>query len=408
MKIPFQLLLLLLVLATGAGGVALLRFFKPEPEQQTREDPLPAVEVLTVSLERLPVTIRSQGFIEPLTETQLAAEVAGRVVAVADQLRTGGRFRQGDVLLRIDPSDYLAALAEAEARLADARLNLSQEQARSAQALRDWEKLGTGEAPSDLVARRLHLASAEAAVRAAEAALEKARRDHERTEIKAPYDGRVRAVHLDLGSFASIGSPIAEIHSASPFEIRLPIPLDDIPYLDLETAGEAELTATVGGIDHLWQAPIMRTEGEIDRSSRSIFLVARVTPQPRSEADALELLQPGLFVQASIPGRVLERSVALPQRAFSGPDTVIVVSPDNTIDLRPVTVSRSRGELRIVTDGLADGDRVVLTPLALTVQDMPVRVLEPDEPPPPSDLSDLSDLSDPSHRSDPSESAVAP
>ena len=377
MKIRYQLLLLLLVLGIGAGGMALLRHFRPEPEKADQEDPLPVVEVQAVTLQQLPITIRSQGFIEAVTETQIAAEVTGRVIEVADQLRPGGRFNEGDVLLRIDPADYLAALAEAEARLADARLNLSQEQARSSQALRDWEKLGTGDPPSDLVARRLHVASAEAAVRGSEAALEKARRDFDRTEIKAPYDGRVRQVHLDMGGFATIGSPVAEIYSSSPFEIRLPIPLDDVPYLDPTPGTVIDLVATIGGTEHRWQGPIMRTEAEIDRVSRSLYIVAEVTPEAQPASSATDLLQPGLFVQANISGHPLDRAVALPQRAFAGPDTVIVVRADDTIDLRPVTIARSQGELRIVTSGLEDGDRVALTPLALVVQGMPVRVLDP-------------------------------
>jgi RND family efflux transporter MFP subunit len=224
------------------------------------------------------------------------------------------------------------------------------------------------------------VASAETAVRAAEAALDKARRDHERTELRAPYDGRVRQVHLDLGSFAAIGSPVAEIYSDAPFEVRLPVPLDDTPYLDLESANEVQLSANIGAGAHQWQAPIVRTEAEIDRSSRSIILVARVEADPQNNAEGPKLLQPGLFVQASIGGRPLDQAVALPQRAFAGPDTVIVVRPDDTIDLRPVTVARRQGDLRIVTAGLADGDRVVLSPLAAVVQNMPVRVVNGADP----------------------------
>lgn len=383
MKVPYQLLLLPVVLGVGVGGVYLLRMFKPEPEQADPERPAPAVRVQRVELAPARVSVVSQGFIEPLTETQLAAEVAGRVIEVADALRAGERFDAGEVLLKIDPADYLAAQAEAGARLAEARLMLSQEQARSLQAVRDWETLGSGGEPSDLVARRLHVASAEAAVRAAESAVDKARRDLERTEVRAPYDGRVRQVHLDLGSFTAVGSPIADIYSSAPFEVRLPVSLDDAAFIDLGGNGvtEAELTVRAGGVEHRWTAPIVRTGAEIDRASRSLYLVARVEAgDPGSDPAAGSLLQPGLFVQARIRGITLDRAVALPQRAFAGPDTVVVVRPDETIDLRTVTVSRSQGDRRLVTAGLEDGEMVALTPLSMVVAGMPVRLLAEDDP----------------------------
>ena len=85
----------------------------------------------------------------------------GRVLEVSPKFKSGGRFAKGEVMLEIDGSDYVAALAKAESALADAQLSLAREEARAAQARRDWKKLGRGDA-SDLVLGIPQIASAKA------------------------------------------------------------------------------------------------------------------------------------------------------------------------------------------------------------------------------------------------------
>ena len=153
-------------------------------------------------------------------------------------------------MIRIDATDYQAALAQAEAALADARVALDAELAKAEQARRDWKRQGNKDEPTALFLREPYVKSAEAGVKAAESALEKAQRDLERTEVKAPFAGRLAAAHTEVGSYLPPGAPIAELFTTAPYEIRLPLSLDDWSFLksgkDGEPAGEVTFSARVG------------------------------------------------------------------------------------------------------------------------------------------------------------------
>ena len=144
----------------------------------------------------------------PRSETDLIAEVSGRVVELSQSLVTGGFFKEGDVLLRIDPLDYEIALEQASAQvqravseLATARKNYERQRNLS-------RRQSTSESLEDDARNRLQIA--EAAQREAKARLAIAERDLERTVVKAPYDGRVRTEQVDLGQFLNRGSRLAK------------------------------------------------------------------------------------------------------------------------------------------------------------------------------------------------------
>ena len=200
-----------IIILLAAGSItAMLVIFKPDAAELTQERPITSVEVIAVQPQSIQLTVSSQGTLLPTVETDLIAEVSGRVIKVSDSFRIGNHFRKGDRLIKIDPADYEAAAANASADLADAELALAQELAQSEQAAADWQALGDGKA-SDLTLRKPQLAQAKARIASAEARLKRALRDLARTEIIAPYDGIVlRSKSIS----ASSSSPILLTHSA--------------------------------------------------------------------------------------------------------------------------------------------------------------------------------------------------
>jgi RND family efflux transporter MFP subunit len=357
-------LLTLGLLGAGLGLSSLLFSLKSEPPRAVRIEQRPSVEVLNVELRDHPVQVLTQGFFAPVTETKAASEVAGRIVAVSPAFLVGGSFQEGDVLVEIDPADYEAAVAQAEGALADARLTLENEKARAEQARRDWARLEPGEKPGPLVLREPHLTAAAARLTAAEAALDKARRDFDRTKIRAPYPGRVRAKRADLGDYVSPGSPLADLWRSDVFEIRLPVTVAEAAFIDLAAAPAAVLSDG----QREWTAPVVRTEGLVDPSTRTTALIARLErPEPAPT--------PGLFVKARVQGRVLQGVAAIPRRALDGPDRVVIVDAAGTLRFRTVTIAWQETDVVQVSDGLQTGDRVVLTALAAVVEGMPVEVL---------------------------------
>ena len=352
-------------LAIFAGGLAfsmLLWVTRPQAAKEIPAEIDPVVEVMPVRFEELTFDMPSQGLIEATRRTSLAASVAGRVVEVNPIFDVGNRVSAGTWLVKIDPVNYLAARAAAAATLADTEYALVEEKARALQAQRDWIKLGNGAEPTELASRQPQMRSAEARVESARSALEKAVIDVERATITAPFDGVIASTGTEVGSFLSVGATVAGIFE-SRYEVRLPLSVDQLQFLQVnekgDPVGEVEIITTVAGEATRYQGRIVRTEGEIDRASRSAYLVAEVD----SAATGKSGLQPGLFVKAQIAGRSIPNRARIPFSAFVDLERVAIVAPDETLQFRDVTVVFRDEESVYISGGVEEGDLLCLTEL---------------------------------------------
>ncbi|MFQ5719552.1 MAG: efflux RND transporter periplasmic adaptor subunit [Acidobacteriota bacterium] len=385
MKRAARIILPLVVLVLA--GLAALAMYRARPmaEVVMPEVPLPVVRVQTVHLEDVQLTVNSQGSVSPRTESVLVPEVAGRVIDVAPSFVAGGFFENGDVLLRIDGSDYREAVVEAEAAVAREELRLAQERAEQQIARREWGELGEGE-PTPLTVREPQVTEATASVAAARAGLARARRDLARTEIRAPYAGRVRSKTVDIGQYVAPGTALGTIYAIDSAEVRLPLADRELAFLDLpprfrgeegdRTTGPAVvLRAEFAGRVHAWQGRIVRTEGEIDPRSRMVHVVVSVDdPYGRGDDPDRPPLAAGMFVDAEIRGRTVSGVAVIPRSAVRGEGHVMVVDDGGRLHGKTVVILRRQGTDVIVQAGLADGDRVCLTLLPTATDRMRVRV----------------------------------
>lgn len=346
------------------------------------------VDVIPVKFESMHLVVESQGSVLPRTETVLIAEVAGKVIDVSPNFVAGGFFKQGEVLLRIDPSDYDAALKGAQANLASRQAQYADQKARSDQALKDWRNLGRTGEPSDLTLRKPQLAEALANVKSAEADLQKAQRDLDRTSIKAPYDGLVRSKQVDIGQYVAPGTSLGVSFAIDKAEIRLPIAIADLQFLQLPSAtGSSEsiqtpvlLNAASSGLSGQWEAEIVRTEGVIDQNSRVIYAIAQVIdPYGVLGLSDQSELRMGTFVSAEIQGVWLENAVSLPRVALREGNTVLVASAENELEIRNVSIVRAEPRQIIIDDGLKPGERVITTALEAPIPGTKLAIAEPDE-----------------------------
>ena len=318
------------------------------------------------------------------------AEVAGQIVSVSSNFIAGGFFRQGEVLLQIDPSDYEAALLSAQANLASRKAQLADQKARSEQALKDWRNMGREGEPSDLVLRKPQLAEARAAVQAAEANLKEAERNLERTRIRVPYDGLVRNKRVDVGQYVSPGTPLGVTFAIDKAEIRLPLSDREIAFLDLPSATRLDkahrvpviLTADGEGMGGRWQGEIVRTEGVVDEASRVVYAVAEV-PDPYGVlglSNAMELKM-GSFVRAEIEGLRVNDVVILPRSVLRADDTLLIANDERKLEIRPVTVARAEPRTVYITSGVESGELVVTTQLDAPIPGMQLAIRGEDQPP---------------------------
>jgi RND family efflux transporter MFP subunit len=369
--------LLAMLAAVAIAGALIVS--KPAPIGEDYTPPPTTVRTVVAQKRAEHLTVRSQGTVQPRTESQLIPEVSGQVVWMAPALVAGGSFDEGEPLLRIDPADYNNAVERSGAVLT--RTGVEREHAAD-----ELERLKTLNAQN--LASQSQLDEAERRYLVADATytesninLQQAQRDLSRTELVAPYRGRVRNEHIDIGQFVSRGNSVATIYASDYAEIRLPIAPNQITFLDISASGQlrADPPAPVtvygdfGRVKFIWNGELVRTEAEIDSRSRMIYGVARIRNE---DLEDLPPLAVGLFVQVEIQGRLVEDIVRLPRSAMRDASQVLVVTADNRLSFRQVSVLRVEHDEVLIRKGLEDGERVCVSPLQTVVEGMRVQAVD--------------------------------
>ena len=373
-KLLKWLLPLAVLLAALAGGRYIISQ-RPEAPQFTPPVVPVAIEAMRVEPQDYRVIVRSEGTVEPRTQSTLIPQVSGQIVEISPSFREGGFFEQGDVLVRLDDRDYELAIASAEAQVAQAESALEQEIAQAKVVEDDWRMLGK-EAP-ELGLRKPQIAAARAALLSAQAQLERAQVDLQRTRIRAPYEGQVLEKNVDVGQFVSPGTVLARIYATDFVELRLPLSGRQMEFVDLperfrDEPGEAQSEAPVvhlkssfGRETWAWEGRVVRAEGAIDTRSRQLFVVAQVDDPYRRADDDRPPLRIGQFVEAEIEGRVLADAFVVPRAALRDGDRILVVDDESRLQRRQVEVAWTDGDDAVVVAGLEPGDVVNVTPLAV-------------------------------------------
>lgn len=362
-----------MLLAISTGITTVLYLNRPPAKIAEPVHQPVSVDVAEVVKENLRIEVQAQGTVSPMRETSILSEVNGRIIEVSPSFTVGGFVTKGEVMLRIDPRDYETNLLRAEAALKSAQSNLAQEKGRAQVAEKEWQRLPEGSQRSqeakDLYLRKPQLEQAQSQMLAAQADLNTARDNLERTRIRAPYDALIRDKHVELGQFVAAGSPLADIFSVEYAEIRLPIPQNKLAYLELPTlegtndGSLIDLYTDVGGEIKHWTAQLHRTEGVFDERSRVLYAVARIKDPYARHNPEREPLRVGTFVNANIEGRELVDIVTLPRFVMRAGNNLWVVDDTGHLRNRQVTLLRTGGDLIYISDGLDNGDRVSLTTL---------------------------------------------
>ncbi|MDH5500370.1 MAG: efflux RND transporter periplasmic adaptor subunit, partial [Gammaproteobacteria bacterium] len=373
MKIASRKLVPLAILG-ALGLIALLINANPPevPQRAPFTGPQMVVDTLPVMRRDYQVLLQSYGTVQPRTQTTLIAQVGGQIVAVNPNVRDGGFFEKGDVLASIDSRDYEADVRIAEAALMDARQALAEAEARTVQAKEDWERLGNaGEAP-ELVLRLPQLEAARARVISAQSALQKSKLDLERTDIVAPFAGRILRKLADIGQVVTVNTPLAEIYATDSVEIRLPLKNRDLGFIELperyrNSAATAPAATAVTIRSELfggdsWDAELIRTEGAIDESARQLHVIAQINDPFSHSSEDRAPLKIGQYVTAELTGKQLSDVLVIPNTAIYQGSYVYVVE-DGLLQRRVVDIAWQNDDEAIISDGLQHGDALVTTSL---------------------------------------------
>ncbi|QYJ91802.1 efflux RND transporter periplasmic adaptor subunit [Shewanella halotolerans] len=374
-----QFVLPIAVLVLGGGTFAVLASMKKPPEEKPVVDNTPVVAVEIIDKEPMTFTVNSYGIVNAKYETDLVSQVTGEIVYLSDAFVRGGFVKKGQILAKIDPSDYEAALIDAKATVASAKATLVQEKAYGKVAAEEWKRIENG-TPTELSLRKPQLAQEVARLNSSEAGLKRATRNLERTVIKAPYDALIESRHIGLGSYVSAGTQVGKLLSTEKAEIRLPLPDKEIRYLDNKGLGaQVMVKGNFAGENTAWKGQIVRSEGVIDNRSRMTYLVAEVI-DPYGLKDNKQPLRYGSYITAQIHGSQAQDVTTIARHLVVN-DKVAIMTPENTLAFKSVDILRQQGTQVVIGDGLDDGMRLITSALDYPIEGMKLALAEDKQTP---------------------------
>jgi RND family efflux transporter MFP subunit len=360
-----------LFILLGAFALSYLLWFlgqvQPDPVEEL---PPPDVIVEILTPKDFQVQISSNGTTTPLTQTVLTAEVGGEVIYRSKKFAEGASVIEGEILAKIDDTDLQLQYKNALLQLANAEVQYSLQLAEAEVAKEAWDKIGDGVA-SDLTLKKPQLKQAEAFLEVAKAQVSSAAKKLNKTEIIAPYAGRIQNVNIDLGTTIIPGQPVGAMYTSSEIEITLAVKDNDLQFLSIPMDGRklnpSEQASVViesfyKGKTQSWKGKLERVDGVIDPVTRMINLIA-VFKNDFIESDKPNL-PIGLFVEAKIDGITLKNIFEIPINSISEDNEVYIVDKDNQLELRELTILKKYSEFVIIKDGLKAGERIVTSKLS--------------------------------------------
>ena len=362
-----NLLLAPLILLVAVGLIVMLVKSRKTPPPRKPVVAVPRVVIVESEPADAVPKISTYGNVRAYHETEVSGLAGGRIEAIAPDFDPGRAVKAGDLLAKIEEADYKSALAGRESALAAAKQTLADEETRSRIASEDWEASGRKlEDAPEFTLRKPQLASARAAVDAAQAAVEQALLDLERTSIRAPFNAIVQTRTASPGDVVTAGAPLGSLIARDKAELRLPLAPEQASRLALPLAFVSSETkalhATLRDPNRpklSWDAQVTRTEAAVDQKNQVLYIIAEI---PRPFDDPESFLPVGTFVTAELDGAKLENVHRLPDAALIDDSYVWIVDPDAHLRRQPV-------------ERVSSGDGDFLARIAEPVAPLPLRVV---------------------------------
>ena len=378
---------LVIMIAVGLTFVLIKSRKVPKPHEMPHLGPL--VEVAELVKTSRQVVVSGTGTVQARYEVTITPQVKGRVSELSPRMVAGGIFRKGELLFAIEDVDYQLAIDLSRSNLAQSEYDLLRNENLAEVARNEWQTLNSGSdaEPNPLVVYEPQLKSARAQRDAAQANVKQAELNLKRTRVVAPFNCYVRSEQLGIGQFLNAGSPVAVVAGTDHVEIIVPLPLDELVWLQVPRNGSspggailkgslAKIELQSGGQIFRWQGAITRAMGEIDprnRMARVVVTVADPFSQNKKSTNLLNNLLPGMFVEVHLQGEEISDVVAVPRGALHDNNTVWIVDDENRLHIRTVDIQRRERDEVLVRSGLNAGEKIVLTNLSGAAEGMLLR-----------------------------------
>ena len=358
-----------------SAGAALLSGCGAREGGQTAP-PAPEVAVVTVEKGNLPLNLAYTGRAVGSREVEVRALVSG--ILLERRYEEGRAVRQGEVLFRIDPDRYRAAVERAQAELGVERAKLSEARRQRDRIVSLLEKNLVSQRQLDEAVSAFEVAEANTA--AAQARLRTAQLDLSYTEVRAPIGGLTSREARSEGSLVIAGdesSLVTRIVQTDPIYIEFTLPETEAAQVRARLAtGSAPLVRVEvqGGAQLAEPAKLTFVDNAVEATSGTVRARA-VMPNPDGR------LVPGQFVRAQLDGVEIPDAVTVPRRAVMSSaqgSFVWLVGEGDAVALQPVRLAGMVGERAVIAEGLAGGERVIVEGVLKVQPGVKVKTVAPE------------------------------
>jgi multidrug efflux system membrane fusion protein len=336
----------------GVAGLVLLASCGTKAPEATSTIPVSVSQAVRIDA---PALVAANGVVEPVQTVAVEAQVGGTLTEVSFQ--EGDEVSEGQVLFRIDPRPFEAALRQSQAALA-------RDHAQEQNAQRDAERYKALVAKDYVTQSQAEQAQAQAASMTAtlqsdSAAVENARLNLGYTTIRAPISGRTGSVLVRRGNLVKPnGGPLLVINQLQPILVRFPVTGRDFLALRRRAAiGPVPVRVTASDSTVLpEQGSLTFLDNAVDSLTGTVTAKARFTNASRA-------LWPGEYVRVAVQLDMRNGAIAVPTTAVQNGQEgsyVYVVDTDRNAHVRTVTVGQPVGDLTVIEHGLEPGEQVVV------------------------------------------------
>ncbi len=381
-RIGFRAFLCVIIIVVGLIGAKYLIQSAPKAGRRPPVKLTPLVQVQPIYPASHRVVVSATGTVVPAREMVLKSRVNGEVVKIHPDFVEGGFLPKDTEVLRIDDADYKLAVTQKQSAVVNARYALKLELGHQEVAQREWELLNMGkpseEEDADLALRRPHLEKVESDLRAAEAALEQATLDLERTRIRAPFNVIVRAAHVEMGSQITSQESLADLVGTDKYWIKASVPVDHLHWITLprDSHGAGARARVFHRDNGVRTGMVVRLLGDLETEGRMARVLISVKDPLglKTPGEKVSPLLIGEYVQVAIEGQQLDGVYRVPRTALRDRTHVWLVGEDKTLQIRQVeTIWRDRDTV-LLKDGLKPGDLLIVSDLSIPVAGMPLKV----------------------------------
>jgi multidrug efflux system membrane fusion protein len=345
-----------LTLFAAAGAMLCLTGCGAKKPEAAPKPPPRLVTTAKVIVQDAPLYLDEIGMCVASESVAVQAQVTGQIIQ--RHFEDGADVKKGDLLFTIDPRPYQAALEQAEGTLAQNRAQLDLDNI-NLRRVTDLQKKQVV-APQELDTARTSVATDEARIQSAQAAVAAAKVNLDYCSIRAPIDGRTGLRQVDTGNIVNPGSGSAmlvSIQRLDPIYTDFTVSEGDLPQVRQHLAEgkikvETDLPDDTAGPR---QGTLYFIDNAVQQGAGTVKLRG-VTPNPD------RLLWPGAFARVRLILDTLKEARLIPNQAVQisqrGP-FVFVVKPDKTLEQRFVKPGQRQGELLVITEGIQPGETVV-------------------------------------------------